>query len=194
MSRRQALLALLLGVSLPARARAQLSELHFGAVGSYATGSAYQGGAGLTASYAPGRIAYVGLNWIYYFGSSEGTTDTTGSYNVTSGAQLFGADLGLEFPIGKLELIGGMTLGAVRFWQGTTPAATPTAAPATAIGTAFLFAPMVQLEIRTGPIMLVPRVSYYFAGSPDLRWPVGHNGLALSLFLVIPIETDRIRY
>jgi hypothetical protein len=42
--------------------------------------------------------------------------------------------------------------------------------------------------------MLVPRISYYFEGSPDLRWPVGHDGLALSLFLVIPIETDRIRY
>lgn len=194
MTGRGTFLSLLLAALPPLPVHAQLSELHFGAIGSYGIGSAYQGGVGLTASYSPGRLAYVGLDWIYYFGGTELTTDATGTYDVTTRAQLFGADLGLEFPIGRQELIAGLTLGAVRFWQGATPVATPAAAPVSGIGTEFLFAPMAQVEIRTGPLMFVPRISYYFAGSPDSPWPVGHKGLAFSLFLVIPIETDRIRY
>ncbi len=185
---------LLVAAFIPVLAEAQLSELHFGAIGSFGTGDAYQAGAGLTASYSPGRLAYMGLRWIYYFGSTEQLTDTSGSYDVTTRAQLFAADLGLEFPVGRLEIVGGMTIGAVRFWQGTTPAATPTAAPIGAIGTEFMVAPTVLVEIRAGPVMFIPQVAYYFSGSPDLRWPVDHDGLALSLLLVIPIETDRIRY
>lgn len=179
---------------IPAVAQAQLSEWHFGAIGSFGTGDAYQGGAGITASYSPGRLAYMGLRWIYYFGSTTQLADTSGSYEVTTRAQLYAADLGLEFPVGRLEVVGGMTIGAVRFWQGTAPLVTPTAEPIGAIATEFMVAPTVLVEIRAGPVMFIPQVAYYFSGSPDLRWPVDHDGLALSLLLVIPFETGRIRY
>jgi hypothetical protein len=194
MSGRRVVAWLLLAGAFPASVQAQLGELHFGGVGSFAAGEAYQGGAGLTVSYAPGRLALMGMRWIYYAGSTERVTDSTGTYDVTTRAQVFGADLGLEFPLGGLEIVGGMTLGAVRFWQGTTPVSAPAAAPVSAIGTEFFVAPTLMVEVRAGPLTLIPQVAYYFAGSPDLRWPVGHNGLAFSLMLVIPIETDRIRY
>jgi len=194
MTRRRTLRVMLLAGLLPAPLHAQLGELHFGAIGSYGAGAAYGGGAGLIASYSPGRLAYVGMRWIYYAGSEAERSDSTGSFEVTTRAQLFGADLGLEYPLGGMELVGGLTLGAMRFWQGTTPVASPEATAVSAVSMEFVVAPMVMLEIRAGPVMLIPQASYYFAGEPDFRWPVDHNGFAASLMVVIPIETDRIRY
>jgi len=121
MSRRRLLAIFLLAGLPPASAEAQLGEAHFGAIGSYGTGDAYRWGGGLTASYQPGRLAYVGLRWIYYGGSTAQVGDSAGSYQVTTRAQLFGADMGLEYPLGSVEMVGGLTLGAMRFWQGTTP-------------------------------------------------------------------------
>ena len=185
---------LLMGAALAAPAGAQMGEAHFGVVGSFGAGSAYQGGAGLTASYAPGRLAYMGLRWIYYGGSTDRRADSTGSWDVTTRAQLYGADLGLEFPVGALELVGGVTLGMVRFWQGAEAVGVSGVTPPNEIGTSFILAPTVMAEIRTGPLMLIPQVAYYFAGSPDFHWPVGHDGWALSLMLVLPLETHRITY
>jgi hypothetical protein len=180
--------------ALAAPASAQMGEAHFGVVGSFGTGSAYQGGAGLTASYAPGRLAYMGLRWIYYWGSTEGRADSTGNWAVTTRAQLFGADLGLEYPLGPVELVGGVTMGMVRFWQGSDAIGSSGVPPVEEVGTSFVLAPSVMAEIRTGPLMLIPQVAYYFAGSPDFHWPVGHDGWALSLMVVLPLETHRITY
>ena len=191
MSRGRLARGLLLSVLLPVPAQAQLSELRFGAIGSFVAADAYRWGAGLTVGYAPGRLASVGLRWIYYFGSTEQQADASGSYDVTNRAQLFGADLALEFPLGAAEIVAGGTLGAVRFWQRTAPVGN---SATEAVATEFVVAPMVMLLLRTGRVMLVPQIAYYFAGSPDLRWPVDHAGLALSLSVVFPIETDRIRY
>jgi len=194
MSGRRFLATLFLAGVLPATAEAQLGEAHFGAIGSYGTGSAYRWGGGLTVSYQPGRLAYVGLRWIYYGGSTAQVGDSTGDYDVRTRAQLFGADLGLEYPLGGVEVIGGLTLGAMRFWQGTTPVNAPDATEVGAVATEFVAAPTLRVEFRTGPIMLIPEVAYYFAGSPDMRWPVGNQGWVTSLLVVIPIETRRIRY
>ena len=49
---------------------------------------------------------------------------------------------------------------------------------------------MAMLHIRVGPVMLAPQVTWYFAGTPDLRWPVDDSGPAVSLSVIIPIETD----
>jgi hypothetical protein len=179
---------------LPATAQAQLGEAHFGIVGSFGSGDAYQGGGGVTASYQPGRLAYVGLRWIYYGGSSALVGDSTGNYDVTTRAQLFGADLGLEYPLGNVEVVGGLTLGAMRFSQGTTPVNASGATAVNDVATEFIVAPTIRAEFRTGPLMLIPEVGYYFAGSPDMRWPVGNQGWVTSLLVVIPIETRRIRY
>ena len=194
MSRRRLLAILLLAGLPPASAKAQLGEAHFGAIGSYGTGDAYRWGGGLTASYQPGRLAYVGLRWIYYGGSTARVGDSAGSYQVTTRAQLFGADLGLEYPLGSVEMVGGLTVGAMRFWQGTTPMTSRGATAVSTVATEFVVAPTLRAEIRTGPLMLIPEVAYYFAGAPDLRWPVGNQGTVVSLLVVIPIETRRIRY
>jgi hypothetical protein len=113
---------------------------------------------------------------------------------VTTRAQLFGADLGLEYPLGTIELVGGVTMGVVRFWQGAEPMGVSGVESQDELGTSFILAPTLMAEIRTGPLMLIPQVAYYFAGSPDFHWPVGHDGWALSLMLVLPIETHRITY
>jgi hypothetical protein len=194
MRRRRLLTLLCFSALIPAAAHAQLGEAHFGVIGSFGTGDAYQWGGGLTASYQPGRLAYVGLRWIYYAGSSAQRGDSTGTYDVTTRAQLFGADLGLEYPLGTVELVGGLTLGAMRFWQGTTPVTAPGASSVSAVATEFVAAAAIRAEFRTGPLMLIPEVGYYFAGAPDLRWPVGNQGWVTSLLVVIPIETRRIRY
>ncbi|HQR17351.1 MAG TPA: hypothetical protein PK948_03215 [Gemmatimonadales bacterium] len=185
---------LLVAGALATPARAQMGEAHFGAIGSFGTGSAYQWGAGLTASYAPGRLAYMGLRWIYYAGSTDRRADSTGSWDVTTRAQLFGADLGLEYPLGAVELVGSVTMGAMRFWQGADQLGVSGVVPLEEVGTSFVLAPTVMVEFRTGPLVMMPQVAYYFAGSPDFRWPVGHDGWALSLMIVLPLETHRITY
>jgi len=109
-------------------------------------------------------------------------------------AQLFGADLGLEFPLGSMELVVGGTLGAVRYSQHTESTGATTSGSESASAVEFVAAPMAILHIRIGPIMVAPQVVYYFAGVPDLRWSVGGSGPALSFSVLLPIETDRIRY
>lgn len=185
---------LLLGGAFAVPAAAQMGEAHFGVIGSYGSGSAYQAGVGLTASYAPGRLVWLGLRYIDYAGGTDRRTDSTGSWDVTTRAQLFGADLALEYPLGAIELVGGVTMGTVRFWQGADQMGGSGVTPTEEVGTSFVLAPTVMAEIRTGPLMLIPQVAYYFAGSPDFRWPVGHDGWAVSLMLVLPIETHRITY
>ena len=194
MSGRLLLAGLLLSPLLPARAGAQLGEIRIGAIGSYVAADAYRAGAGITLGYAPARLAYVGVRWIYHFGSTEQRTDDTGSYEVTNRAQVFGADLGMEFPLGAMELVVGGTLGAVRFSQHTEPSSASSSDAETSIATGFVAAPMVMLHIRLGSVMIAPQVTWYFAGTPDLRWPVDDSGPAASLSIIIPIETDRIRY
>lgn len=185
---------LLMSAALAGSAGAQMGEAHFGVIGSFGTGSAYQGGAGLTASYAPGRLAWLGLRYLYYAGSTDRRADSTGTWDVTTRAQLFGADLGMEYPLGAVELVGGVTMGVVRFWQGAEPMGVSGVQPVEEVGNSFVLAPTVMAEFRTGPLMLIPQVAYYFAGSPDFHWPVGHDGWALSLMVVLPLETHRITY
>ena len=181
-------------MSCPVAAQSQLSELHFGGLVSYATGNAFQEGVGATVSYAPARLAYMGVRWVYYFGSTEQGIDATGTFSATNRTQLFAADLGLQYPVGPVELMAGMTIGAVRFAQTILPGAATSGASTTGISTEFMIGPTVLAQIRAGPIMVIPQVAYLFAGSPDLPWPVDHSGLALSLLIVVPIERDRIRY
>ena len=185
---------LALSALLTAPVAAQLSEVRIGAIGSYVAADAYRAGAGITLGYAPARIAYIGLRWVYHFGSTASRTDGTGTYDVTDRAQLFGADLGMEFPVGNMELVVGGTLGAVRFSQQTAPGPSASSGAGTAIATSFVAAPMVMLHVRVGPVMIAPQVTWYFAGTPDLRWPVDDSGPAVSLSVIIPFETDRIRY
>jgi hypothetical protein len=194
LSGRPIVIGLFLAASLPTPVSAQLSEVRIGAIGSYVGEDPYKAGAGVTLGYSPGRLAYVGVRWIYHFGSTSQLADDTGIYDVTDQAQLFGVDLGAEFPLGAMELVVGGTLGAVRFSQRTEPVDASASGAESASAVEFVAAPMAMLHVRVGPVMLVPQATYYFAGRPDLRWFVHASGPALSLSVIVPFETDRIRY
>jgi hypothetical protein len=178
---------------LPANLVAQLGEAQFGAIASYGTGSAWHGGAGLIAGVGAGRLIYVGARWVYYFGSSAVQTDTGGTFEVRDRAQIFAADVGLQYPVGPAELVAGVTIGAVRFGQRTEPVSPGTGAPESHSGVEFLLAPNFSVQLRVSRLLLIPEFVYSFAGSPDLRWSVDNQGPILSLRVVMPFEVQRIR-
>ena len=186
--------ALALGQALlPADLAAQLGEAQFGGIVSYGTSSAWRGGAGLIVGVGAGRLIYVGTRWVYHFGSSAVQTDTGGTFQVQDRAQTFASDVGLQYPVGPAEVVAGVTIGAMRFAQQAEPVS-PTAGPAQSSSRVeFLLAPNISAQLRVSRFLLIPEFVYSFAGSPDQRWPVDHNGPILSLRVVMPFEVQRIR-
>ena len=178
---------------LPANLAAQLGEAQFGVIASYGTSNAWHGGAGLIAGVGAGRLIYVGARWVYYFGSSAVQTDTGGSFEVRNRAQIFAADVGLQYPVGPAELVGGVTIGAVRFGQQAEPVSPGTGSPQSSSRVEFLLAPNFSVQLRVSRFLLIPEFVYSFAGSPDLRWPMQHQGPLLSLRVVVPFEVQRFR-
>jgi hypothetical protein len=179
-------------VLLPADLGAQLGEAQFGAIGSYGTSSAWHGGAGLIAGVGAGRLIYVGARWVYYFGSSAVQTDTGGTFDVRDRAQIFAADVGLQYPLGAAELVAGVTIGAMRFAQRAEPLSA-TGPPQSSSRVEFLLAPNLSVQLRVSSFLVIPEFVYSFAGSPDQRWPVDHQGPIFSLRVVMPFEVQRIR-
>ena len=178
---------------LPADLGAQLGEAQFGAIASYGTSNAWHGGAGLIAGVGAGRLIYVGARWVYYFGSSAVQTDTGGTFDVRDRAQIFAADVGLQYPLGAAELVAGVTIGAARFAQRAEPVSPGTGPPQSTSRVEFLLAPNLSVQLRVSPVLLIPEFVYSFAGSPDLRFPMQHQGPLLSLRVVMPFEVQRIR-
>jgi hypothetical protein len=156
---------------------AQVGEVQFGVVASAGTGAAYGPGAGAVLGVAAGRLAYVGLRWAYHQGTTQG--------GVTSRAQVFAVDLGVLIPVGALEVVPGLSFGAVRFAQRAPGIADH--------ATEFLAAPGVSVEVQVWRVALIPELQYHLAGEPALPSPVDHRGLVGSLRLVIPLEIGRIR-
>jgi hypothetical protein len=156
---------------------AQLGELQFGVVGSQGTSAAYGPGAGLVLGVATGRLAYVGLRWTYHAGATQ--------QGVTTRVQAFAFDLGVEIPVGKLEVFPGLGLGAARFAQHGSGVS--------AHKVEFLAAPGVAVEAHVAHVAFIPELQYSVTGNPELPRPVSHHGLVVSLRLVIPIEVARIR-
>jgi hypothetical protein len=178
----------------PALLPAQLGEVHLGAIASYGTAGSFGAGAGLIGGISAGRLVYVGARWVYFAGSSDQQIDGNGSYDVRTQAQIFAADVGLQYPLGAVELVAGLTIGATRFGQQTEPAIGRTAASSTAaVATEFLIAPNVSAQLRVGRLLLIPELMYSLTGSPDLRWPAAHRGALLGIRVVVPLEVDRIR-
>jgi hypothetical protein len=178
---------------LPANLAAQLGEAQFGAIASYGTGSPWHGGAGLIAGVGAGRLIYVGARWVYYFGSSAVQTDTGGTFQVRDRAQTFAADVGLQYPVSAVELVAGVTIGAVRFAQQAEPVSPGTGAPQSSSRVEFLLAPNFSVQLRVFRFLVIPEFVYSFVGSTDLRWPVDNQGPILSVRVVMPFEVQRIR-
>ena len=178
---------------LPASLAAQLGEAQFGGIASYGTGSPWHGGAGVIVGVGAGRLIYVGARWVYYFGSSAVQTDTGGTFEVRDRAQTYAFDVGLQYPKGAVELVAGVTIGAVRFAQHAEPVSPGTGAPQSDSRVQFLMAPNVSVQLRALGLLVIPEFVYSFVGSTDLRWPVDNQGPILSVRVVMPFEVQRIR-
>jgi len=180
------LLALFL---VTATAGAQLGEFQAGGVASYGTGKPFGRGAGLVVGVAPGRLAYVGLRWTYHAGMTEQRDSGGPSTEVKTRVQVFAMDLGLQIPIGRLELVPGVSIGMVQFVQRTQ-------APAGAgsgISKEFFAAPGISVEMRAARVAVIPELQYVLAGHPELPWSVQRRGLVASVRLVFLAEVRRIR-
>lgn len=166
-------------------AHAQLAETQVGVVGGYSNGHAYGPGAGLTVGVAPGRLVYVGLRWMYYFGVPEhrGVAAT----EVRTKTQVITVDLGVQIPAGTLEVIPDISLGWNQFTQRASQPS------ASGYSKEFFAAPGVAVELRVARLGLIPEIQYIFAGSPELPWRVEHRGLLFSVRCVYLGELKRIR-
>lgn len=173
---------LLLWAGCAAPAAAQHGELQFGGVVSYGLASSFREGAGAVAGIALGRLAYVGLRWVYQGGSTDGGGAGAA---VTNRTRLFTMDLGLMLPVGGVEIVPGMALGAARFSQrGATPAH----------ATEFVIGPALSIHAHVGGIVAIPEIQYLVAGHPDLPRPAATRSLVAGFRVVFPVEVQRIRY
>jgi hypothetical protein len=177
-------------------APAQIGVLQFGGVGSFGTGEPFGAGGGLVAGVAAGRIAYIGLRWTYHTGSTKLRGPASPQTEVTTRGQVFAIDLGVQVPVGRLEVVPGLSVGFVRFAQrARTPAAGGGSTVIAGHEIEFLAAPGMSVSVPVGPMALIPELRYTFAGSPsNLPWRVPHRGLLASLRLVITFEVGRIRH
>ena len=179
---------------LPTCLTAQLGEVHLGMLAGYGTAGAYGAGAGLIVGVAAGRLAYVGVRWTYFFGDTRTHSGTGGTVTVEDRAQVFAADVGLQYPAGPTEIVAGVTIGAIRLAQQVTPVPSGTGAASTEVAVEFLAAPNVSVQLRALGLLVIPEVMYTFTGAPDFRWPVDRRGPVFSVRVVLPFEVQRIRH
>jgi hypothetical protein len=176
--------------------KAQLGEVQLGALAGYGTGRAYGPGAGLVFGLAAGRLTYIGLRWASHAGATTeypSSPPTQPATRVRTRAQLYAVDLGVLIPMGGVEIVPGISVGAVRFAQTATRGVGATATRSTSHDGEFLAAPGVAVHVPLSQVRLIPEVQYCFSGSPKLPWPAEHRGLLFSVRLVITFEARRIR-
>jgi hypothetical protein len=93
----------------------------------------------------------------------------------------------VQIPAGALEVNPGLSLGWNQFTQH---ASQPTASGSSA---EFFGAPGVAVELHVARVAFIPELQNIFAGSPNLPWPVSHQGLLLSVRWIFLGEIHRIR-
>lgn len=169
------------GIVWAAPAAAQMGELQLGGLVSYGAPRSFRQGIGAVAGIALARLAYVGARWVYQAGSSE---RPAGQTEITTRSQLLTADLGAMLPAAGLEVVPGISVGAVRFHQS---------APGRAAW-AFAFAPGLSVHGHLAGIVAIPEIQYVYSNVPRLDRPVPRRGPVAVLRLAIPIEVRRIRY
>lgn len=176
-------------------APSQIGEIQTGGIGSYGTGEPFGAGAGLVWGVAAGRIAYIGVRWTYFAGTTNLRGPASSPSEVTTRSQQVALDLGVQVPVGRLEVVPGMSVGFVRFAQRVrTPVPGGGSTVSSEHETEFLAAPGVAVVVPAGPVAFIPELRYTLAGSPSsLPWRVPHRGLLVSLRLVITFEVGRIR-
>lgn len=178
----------------PSAALAQLGELHFGVIGGYGIADSYRGGAGLSIAVVPGRIGYAGARYVYHWGSTITIPGDAADFEILTWSQTLAADLGLQFPFGRVELVIGASLGVVRFQQRLLQLLEPEMPSKTMEAWEFLVAPSLTAYFRAGRFLIAPEFQWGLAGDPDFPVDVSHRGPAFYLRLVLPFEIDRIRH
>jgi hypothetical protein len=182
------------GLGLASPARAQLGEVHLGAVVAYGAADSHGPGAGIVVGVAAGRITYVGLRWVYHAGRETTAASPTGAVDVRSRGQVFTFDLGVLLPVGAFEVVPGVSVGAVRYTQRARPVAGGGAASSRTHATEFYAAPGLAVHVRVARLLVIPELQYALAGDPAMPWPVTDHGIAASLRIVVPFEVGRIRH
>ena len=177
-------------VCAPHMVRAQVGEVHIGALASYGLPESFGPGGGMVVGVAAGRLVYIGLRWAYQSGSTEVMGTPASPVSVTGRAQLFAFDLGLLFPVGAFEIVPGISLGAARYAQQ----ADSRASILSEYDVAFLAAPSLSVYARLGGLLVIPELQYFLGQNPDLPWPVEHRGPVASIRFVVPFEVSRIRH
>ncbi len=180
--RRSLVPCLAAGLVWAAPGAAQMSELQLGAIVSYGAPRSFRQGVGAVAGIALGRVAYFGARWVYQAGSQE---RPTGQGEVTTRTQLLTADGGVMLPFAGVEVVPGISVGAVRYAQSSADQA-PTWEVA--------FAPGLSLHAHVAGIVAIPEIQYLRSSVPRLDRPVPYRGTVAALRLVIPFEVRRIRY
>ncbi len=170
-----------------AAALAQFGEVQVGLVASYGTAEIFGPGAGAVLGVTPGGLAYIGLRWTYHAGFTEAVAETT----VTNRVQAFAVDLAIRLPAGKLDIVPGVSLGALRFSQ---QAGEDAGAQRSNIATEFAASPGLAVEIHAAPLVFIPQLQYCLAGNPDLPFPTQHNGFVASIRIAAALEIRRIRH
>jgi hypothetical protein len=170
-----------------ATAAAQFGEVQVGLVASYGSAEIFGPGAGAVLGVTPGGLAYIGLRWTYHAGFTEAVAETT----VTNRVQAFAVDLAVRLPAGRLDIVPGLSLGALRFSQ---QAREDGGARRSNIATEFSASPGLAMEIHGGGMVFIPQLQYCVAGNPDLRYPTPHNGFVASIRIAAALEIRRIRH
>lgn len=170
--------------ALPAHALAQHGEVQLGVVASYGAPSSLRQGVGVVAGVAMGRLLYVGVRGVHHVGTTRAVA-AGASGNLSNGAQVLLADIGLMIPVGPLEVVPGIALGAMRFRQRDTE---------TTHATKFVAAAGLSIQARVAGLVVVPEVQYYAARHPHLAYPTPHRGVVAAVRVVFPFEVRRIRY
>ena len=160
---------------------AQMGELQLGGIVSYGAPRSFGEGAGLVAGIGLARLIYVGTRWVYQTGSRERPSDS--QIDIATHTQRFTVDFGVMLPVGDLEIVPGVGLGALRFTQSGP-----------IHDAELLIAPSVAVHVHLAGMVAIPEVEYLWANPPRLPWAVPHRGPVAALRLVIPIELRRIRY
>jgi hypothetical protein len=169
---------------LPAQTLAQHGEVQLGVVTSYGTPSTLRLGVGVIAGVALGRLLYVGVRGVHHVGTTHAVAGAA-SPNLTNSAQLLLTDIGLMLPVGPLEVVPGIALGAMRFNQRDNE---------TTHATKFVFATGLSVQVRVAGLLVVPEVQFYAARNPDLALPADHRGAVAAVRVVFPFEVGRIAH
>jgi hypothetical protein len=146
---------------------------------------------------AAGRLTYIGIRGAYHFGNPRraGTSGSTGITEVRTRAVLAAVDLGVLLPVGAIEIVPGISVGAIRFSQRARyePPMLPQA-DVRSHAIRALVSPGLSVHVRVARILLIPELQMHLAGDPKPASAVQYRAAAVSLRAVLTREVGRIRH